>query len=111
MPSDADGRPNAEVLWTAGLEAKPAGDENQPAPVYAELAHDDMRAVKFIVSITLGITLVLAAGYLAAVVLSDGAILLRPSEEALERHESYEALVNHPGDALTGAGISSVSDG
>ena len=77
MPSDADGRPNAEVLWTAGLEAKPAGDENQPAPVSAELAHDDMRAVKFIVSITLGITLVLAAGYLAAVVLSDGAILLR----------------------------------
>ena len=105
MPSDADSQPNAAFVMTEGLEYHPAGDEPQTATVYAELAHDDMKAVKFIVSITLGITLVLAAGYLAAVVLSDGAILLRPREEALERHESYEALVNHPGGSLTGAGI------
>ena len=61
-----------------------------PQPYQAELAPEgsDIRAIKMIVSITLGFTLVLATGYLAAVILSDGAILLRPSQEALERHES-----------------------
>lgn len=66
---------------------------------------DDMRITKIIVTLTLGITLVLAAGYLAAVVLSDGAILLRPSEEALERHAIYNSMVNHPGEDATGAGV------
>ncbi|MBN29964.1 MAG: hypothetical protein CMB34_04800 [Euryarchaeota archaeon] len=65
----------------------------------------DMRAIKIIVSITMGITLVLAAGYLAAVVLSDGAILLRPSEVALERHTGYNDLVNPASGGLTGEGV------
>jgi serine protease AprX len=58
-----------------------------------------------IVSITLGFTLVLATGYLAAVILSDGAILLRPSQQALERHESYNELIQPASDDLTGKGI------
>ena len=43
-------------------------------------AGDDMRTIRRIVSFTLGITMILAAGYLVAVVMTDGAILLRPSE-------------------------------
>ena len=65
----------------------------------------DVRAIKLIVSITLGITLVLAAGYLAAVVLSDGAILLRPSEVALERHSTYHGLIAPVPESMTGAGV------
>lgn len=65
----------------------------------------ELRAIKILVSVTLGITLVLAAGYIAAVVMSDGAILLRPSEVALERHATYNSLVQHPGESFTGAGI------
>jgi len=65
----------------------------------------DVRAIKIVVSFTLGITLLLATGYIAAVVLTDGAVLLRPSEVALERHELYESLVNHPGEQATGAGV------
>ena len=41
--------------------------------------------------------MILAAGYLVAVVMTDGAILLRPSELALERHSDYNDLVNVPG--------------
>lgn len=66
---------------------------------------NDIRAVKILVSLTLGITMILAAGYLAAVVLTDGAVLLRPSELALERHETYTVLVNHPGGENTGEGV------
>ncbi len=65
----------------------------------------ELRAIKILVSVTLGITLVLATGYIAAVVMSDGAILLRPSEVALERHATYTSLVQHPGESFTGAGI------
>ena len=60
-------------------------------------AGDDMRMIRRIVSFTLGITMILAAGYLVAVVMTDGAILLRPSEMALERHSDYNDLVNVPG--------------
>lgn len=60
-------------------------------------AGDDMRTIRRIVSFTLGITMILAAGYLVAVVMTDGAILLRPSELALERHSDYNDLVNVPG--------------
>ncbi len=78
-----------------------------PQPYQAELAPEgsDIRAIKMIVSITLGFTLVLATGYLAAVILSDGAILLRPSQEALERHESYNELIRPASEGLTGKGI------
>ena len=78
-----------------------------PQPYQAELAPEgsDIRAIKMIVSITLGFTLVLATGYLAAVILSDGAILLRPSQEALERHESYNELIRPASEELTGKGI------
>ena len=65
----------------------------------------DVRFIKLLVSFTLGITLILAAGYLAAVVLSDGAILLRPSEVALERHANYNTLIQPADEALTGAGV------
>lgn len=96
-------------------------DEATPADVHAAVAPwselgptnlpmqspqaDDMRITKIIVSLTLGITLVLATGYLVAVVMSDGAILLRPSEVALERHAAYRTMVNHPGDSVTGVGV------
>ena len=78
-----------------------------PPPYQAEFDYEtgDVRAIKLIVSITLGITLVLAAGYLAAVVLSDGAILLRPSEVALERHSTYHELINPVPESMTGAGV------
>lgn len=66
---------------------------------------NDVRAVKMLVSFTLGITMLLAAGYIAAVVITDGAVLLRPSEVALERHEIYESMVNHPGEQATGKGV------
>ena len=66
--------------WT-GIEPKPSEAQSQD--------DQELRAIKILVSVTLGITLVLSAGYIAAVVLSDGAILLRPSEVALERHEAY----------------------
>ena len=60
-----------------------AGDgEEVLTPILLGEVHDDqsdIRLIKLIVSLTLGITLVLATGYLAAVVLSDGAILMRPS--------------------------------
>ena len=65
----------------------------------------DVRFIKLLVSFTLGITLILAAGYLAAVVLSDGAILLRPSEVALQRHANYNSLVQPADETLTGAGV------
>jgi len=65
----------------------------------------DIRLIKLVVSLTLGITLVLAAGYLAAVVLTDGAILMRPSEVALERHATYDTLVQPPGENLDGSGV------
>ena len=76
-------------------------------PFQAELAPEgsDIRTIKMIVSITLGFTLVLATGYLAAVILSDGAILLRPSQQALERHDSYNELIQPASDDLTGKGI------
>lgn len=67
--------------------------------------HSDVRFIKLIVSFTLGITLVLAAGYLAAVVLSDGAILLRPSEVALERHANYNTLIQPASEELSGSGV------
>ena len=78
-----------------------------PPPYQAEIDHEgsDIRAIKLVVSITLGITLVLAAGYLGAVLLSDGAILLRPSEVALERHATYHELVQPAPEALTGNGV------
>ena len=65
----------------------------------------DVRFIKLLVSLTLGVTLVLAAGYLAAVVLSDGAILMRPSEVALERHENYNTLIQPASEAWTGEGV------
>lgn len=58
---------------------------------------DDMRMIRRIVTITLSVTMILAAGYLVAVLMTDGAILLRPSEQALERHADYNDLVNVPG--------------
>ena len=78
-----------------------------PPPYQAEIDHEgsDIRAIKLVVSITLGITLVLAAGYLGAVLLSDGAILLRPSEVALERHATYHELVQPAPETLTGNGV------
>ena len=88
----------------APLDIPPWNDlKAQTNPVVEEAA--DIRAMKIVVSVTLGVTLLLAAGYLAAVVISDGAILLRPSELALERHEAYESLVNHPQDDLRGNGV------
>lgn len=79
----------------------------QPPPYQAELDHEgsDVRTIRLIVSITLGLTLVLAGGYLAAVVLSDGAILLRPSEVALQRHSTYNELIQPAPDSLTGSGV------
>ena len=84
-----------------------AGVEPPGQPVAALVAEkaSDLRAIRIIVSVTMGITLVLAAGYLAAVVLSDGAILLRPSEVALERHALYNDLVHPASEDLTGAGV------
>lgn len=74
-----------------------------------EIQHEpeasDLKAVRMIVSFTLGITFVLAAGYIAAVVLTDGAVLLRPSEVALERHETYRTLTNQPSEEAQGRGI------
>ena len=80
---------------------------SQPPPYQAELDHEgsDVRTIRLIVSITLGLTLVLAGGYLAAVVLSDGAILLRPSEVALQRHATYNELIQPAPDSLTGNGV------
>ena len=80
---------------------------SQPPPYQAELDHEgsDVRTIRLIVSITLGLTLVLAGGYLAAVVLSDGAILLRPSEVALQRHSTYNELIQPAPDSLTGSGV------
>jgi serine protease AprX len=87
---------SAEVPPWQGLQTSAEPGQEEPG---------DIRAIKIVVSVTLGLTLLLSAGYLAAVVLSDGAILLRPSELALERHEAYDGLVNHPGDGYTGDGI------
>src|SRR5210317_321160 len=87
---------SAEVPPWEGLQTSAEPGQGEPG---------DIRAIKIVVSVTLGLTLLLSAGYLAAVVLSDGAILLRPSELALERHEAYDGLVNHPGDGYTGNGI------
>ena len=81
-----------------------AGHVMIPEP-FVDKEPSDVRAIKLIVSFTLGITMVLAAGYIAAVVLTDGAVLLRPSEVALERHELYESMVNHPGEEVTGSGV------
>ena len=80
---------------------------SQPPPYQAELDHEgsDVRTIRLIVSITLGLTLILAGGYLAAVVLSDGAILLRPSEVALQRHSTYNELIQPAPDSLTGSGV------
>ena len=80
---------------------------SQPPPYQAEIDHEgsDVRTIRLIVSITLGLTLVLAGGYLAAVVLSDGAILLRPSEVALQRHATYNELIQPASDSLTGSGV------
>ena len=66
-------------------------------PLVAESVNDDLARIKAIVSITLGITLVLATGYLVAVIMSDGAILLRPSEVAMERHAAYDELIHFDG--------------
>jgi serine protease AprX len=68
-------------------------------PLIAESANDDLAKIKAIVSITLGLTLVLATGYLVAVIVSDGAILLRPSEVALQRHAAYDELIQFDGNA------------
>lgn len=78
-----------------------------PPPYQAEFDHEgsDMRAIKLVVSVTLGITLVLAAGYLGAVLMSDGAILLRPSEVALERHATYHQLIQPASEDITGNGV------
>ncbi len=65
----------------------------------------EMRFVKRLVTVCLGTTMILAAGYLVAVFLTDGAILLRPSALALERQELYTNMVHHPGDALDGTGV------
>ena len=79
----------------------PTSDEDEEValtPILLGESKDDqsdVRFIKLLVSITLGITLILATGYLAAVVLSDGAILLRPSEVALERRE-----LQHPHSAF-----------
>ncbi|MBT5453285.1 MAG: S8 family serine peptidase [Euryarchaeota archaeon] len=75
-----------------------------PPPLIAESASDDLAKIKAIVSITLGMTLVLATGYLVAVILSDGAILLRPSEVALERHSGYNDLI-HLDNSIDGSGV------
>ena len=93
-------------------------DEQSPPSVYnfsappltpivpAELIEqDDMALVRRIVTVTLGLTMILAAGYLAAVFMSDGAILLRPSSLALERQELYTNMVNHPGDDFDGSDV------
>jgi subtilisin family serine protease len=97
-PQIGNGETGLEIpSWDPGNAAFPS-ETAQKEP-------SDIRAIKAVVSVTLGLTLVLAAGYLAAVVISDGAVLLRPSELALERHESYNALVNHPSEGLDGSGV------
>ena len=62
-------------MTSAHPSLRPRNSGPAPPPYQAEFDYEtgDVRAIKLIVSITLGITLVLAAGYLAAVVLSDGA--------------------------------------
>ncbi|HJM54895.1 MAG TPA: S8 family serine peptidase [Poseidonia sp.] len=73
-------------------------------PLIAQSANDDLARIKAIVSITLGLTLVLATGYLVAVIMSDGAILLRPSEVALERHAAYNEIIHYE-EGLDGSNI------
>jgi len=74
----------------------------QPLNTEADM---DLTFIRRVVTITLSVTMIIATGYIAAVILSDGAILLRPSENALERHEIYRNLVNEPGEDLSGSGV------
>jgi len=78
-----------------------------PPPYQAEINHEgsDMRAIKLVVSLTLGITLVLAAGYLGAVVMSDRAFFPRPSQVALQRHATYHQLIQPAPESMTGNGV------
>lgn len=98
-------QPNESVLFWDGATGEVENHQIDPPPLLAESASDDLAMIKAIVSITLGMTLLLATGYLVAVILSDGAILLRPSEEALERHVGYNDLIHlsgsHDGSGVT----------
>lgn len=79
---------------------------SMPPVLPAELVeHNDLKLVRRIVTITLSLTMVLAAGYIVAVIMTDGAILLRPSAMALERQELYTEMVHHPGDEVDGSGV------
>ena len=98
-------QPNESVLFWDGATGEVENHQIEHPPLLAESASDDLAMIKAIVSITLGMTLLLATGYLVAVILSDGAILLRPSEEALERHVGYNDLIHlsgsHDGSGVT----------
>ena len=95
--------PSESVLFWEGDTGGIDNLQNDSTPLIAESASDDLGMIKAIVSITLGMTLLLATGYLVAVILSDGAILLRPSEVALERHVEYNDLIHHS-ESLDGSG-------
>lgn len=100
-----DAIPTSEsVLFWEGDTGGIDNLQNESTPLIAESASDDLGMIKAIVSITLGMTLLLATGYLVAVILSDGAILLRPSEVALERHVEYNDLIHHS-ESLDGSGV------
>lgn len=108
MAGQVDGGANTQAPWS-GLDQTGAAPTNTMAapfapPLMAQPVHDDIALVRRIVTVTLGITMLLATGYLVAVVMSDGAILLRPSELALERQEMYTDMVAIP-DGLTGTGV------
>ena len=96
--------PSESVLFWEGDTGGIDNLQNDSTPLIAESASDDLGMIKAIVSITLGMTLLLATGYLVAVILSDGAILLRPSEVALERHVEYNDLIHHS-ESLDGSGV------
>ena len=97
-------QPNGSVLFWDGANGELGDQHVESPPLIAESATDDLGMIKAIVSITLGMTLLLATGYLVAVILSDGAILLRPSEVALERHADYNDLI-HLSGSLDGSGV------
>ena len=64
----------------------------------------DLEVVRRIVSVTMGVLLILVAGFAYNIIVGDGLTFVKPSESLIESEKSYKELINLPNE-YSGAGV------
>ena len=73
------------------------------APITPQLERD-LEVVRKIVSVTMGVLLILVAGFAYNIFFGDGLSFVKPSEELMDSERIYQNMINVPSD-LSGKGV------